>query len=127
MKVVSLDDSGSISICQNPQLASNFVKYFAPPSYASVASTEGKTCRSQHTLTFSLFKSTQILTFSFGFGTTTIPAHHSVGSVTSVITPSLPYVLSLASPLEAVALQLVVVLKEHRGLLLLLALFCNYL
>ena len=89
MKVVSLDDSGSISICRNPELASNFVKYFAPPSWASVVSTEGKTCRSRHTLAFNLVKLTQILTFPFGFGTTTIPAHHSVGSVTSVITPIL--------------------------------------
>ena len=82
MNVVSFDDLGFISICQNPELASNLEKCLAPPSCAKVLSTEDRMCHSRQTFAFNFVKSTHILTLPTGFGTTTIPAHHSIGSVT---------------------------------------------
>ena len=49
MKVVSSEDSGESSTYQNPQLASSFVKIFAPPICASVCSTNGRICLSRCT------------------------------------------------------------------------------
>ena len=87
IKVVSKEDSWASSTCQNPELASSFEKNFAPPICARLCSTEGRIWHSRQTLSFSLVRSTQILTLPFGFGTTTIPAHHSVGCFTLEITP----------------------------------------
>ena len=77
INVVNLDHLGSISICQKPKLASNLLKRLAPLSCPSNVSTEGKTCLSRHSLAFNFVRSTQILTWPFGFGTITIPAHQS--------------------------------------------------
>ena len=87
MNVVRRDDSGVSGICQNPELASNFVKIFAPANCANVCSTAGSWWCSRRTLLFNCVRSTQILTLSCGFGTTTIPEHQSVGSLTGTITP----------------------------------------
>ena len=88
IKVVSNAESCESSTCQNPELASSLVKTLAPPICAKVCSTEGNICRSLCTYLFSMVKSTQIQTFPFNFGTTTMPEHHSVGWVTFSITPS---------------------------------------
>ena len=54
-----------------------------------------------------------------------MPAHHSVGSVTSVIA-AIFTIRSISSLLlGVVALQLVLAQKEHKELLQLSALFCN--
>ena len=84
MKVVSKRDCLERGICQNPLLASSFVNTFAPDSCASVSSTLGRGWTSRRTLLFSGLRST---TFPDFFGTTTIPAHHWVGSSTLDITP----------------------------------------
>lgn len=88
IKVVSNADSSDSLICQNPELASSLENTFAPPSCANVCSTEGRMCRSLLTLSLSLVRSTQIRTLSAVFGTTTIPAHQSVGSSTFEMTPN---------------------------------------
>ena len=75
MKVVRRADSGERGSCQNPELASSFKNTIAPASWASVWSTAGIWCLSLHTFWFSPVRSTQILTLSSDFGTTTIPAH----------------------------------------------------
>ena len=59
----------------------------APESCASVSSTFGRGCTSLRTFSFSGFKSTQIRIAPSLFGTTTIPAHHGVGSSTFEMTP----------------------------------------
>ena len=87
MKVVSSADSTDSGICQNPKLASSLVKTFAPAICAKICSTAGMGCRSLFTLLLSLVRSTQMRTFPFFLGTTTIPAHQSVGSFTLAITP----------------------------------------
>ena len=69
INAVNLDDSGSIFICQKPELASNLLKCLAPLSCPSNVSTGGKTCLSRHTLAFNFVRSIQILTWPFGFGT----------------------------------------------------------
>ena len=48
----------------------------------------GNGCLSQHTFSFNLVRSTQIRTLLFCFGTTTNPAHHSVGSSIFSMTPN---------------------------------------
>ena len=88
IKVGSNAESCESSTCQNPELASSLVKTLAPPICAKVCSTEGKICHSLCTFLFSMVKSTQIRTFPFDFGTTTMPEHHSVSWVTFSITPS---------------------------------------
>ena len=88
MKVVSRADSGARGICQNPELASSLVNTLAPPSWARVGSTAGSGCFSLHTLWFGWVRSTQILTLLFALGTTTMPAHQAVGSLTFAMTPS---------------------------------------
>ena len=90
MNVVRWDDSGVSGVCKNPELASNFVKIFAKPTVLmSVPQTEaGGVLVVHRTLLFSCVRSTQIITLSCGFGTTTIPEHQSVGYLTGTITPS---------------------------------------
>ena len=75
-------EDGERGNCQSPLLASSLEKIFAPPSCASVSSTFGSGCTSLSTDLFSGFRSTQMRTFPDFFGTTTIPAHHGVSSVT---------------------------------------------
>ena len=87
MKVVSGIDSGDRGICQNPELASSLEKTFAPASWPSTWSTDGNGCLSLHTLLFNRVKSTQIRTFPFDLGATTMPAHQSVGSWIFWMTP----------------------------------------
>ena len=89
MNVVSNVESGDNGMCQNPELASSFVNSFAPANWASVWSTPGSGCLSHLTHWLSHVRSTQILTWLFDFGTTTILKHHSVGWVTLAITPLL--------------------------------------
>ena len=86
MKVVSRAESRESSTCQNPELASSFENILAAPIWANVFSTDGNIWRSRHTLSFNLVKSTQILTWPLGFGTTAIPVHHSVDCSTLEIT-----------------------------------------
>ena len=88
MNVVKSLDYGARGICQNPLLKSNLLKTFAPVNCARVSSTRGSGWTSLSTLSFNGFKSTQIRMDSFFFGTTTIPAHHMVGSSTSEMTSS---------------------------------------
>ena len=87
--MVSLRDASANLICLNPELVSSLEKTVAPLSWASTWSTAGSTCLSLQTLSLSFVKSTQIRSLSLGFGTTTMPAHHSVGSLILVITPML--------------------------------------
>ena len=87
MNIVSNDDIFDKGICQNPELASSFEKTCPPASCPSVCSTDGKMCRSLCTLSFSFVRSTHIQTFPSALGTTTIGAHHSVGSSTREMTP----------------------------------------
>ena len=101
MNVVGSSELGERGICQNPELASSFVKTFvktfAPASLPRVWSTEGRSCFSLCTLSLSLVKSTQMRTSCFFilspspgtpfvFATTTMPAHQSVGFATLRIT-----------------------------------------
>ena len=88
-KVVRRADSLASGICQNPELASNFVNTLAPANWAKVCTNAGRVCRSLQTLSFRRVRSTHIRTFPSGFGTTTIPEHQSVGSWTHLTTPSL--------------------------------------
>ena len=92
MKVVSLADSGDKPICQNPELASSLLKMVAPASWAKVWWTPGKGSYSLRILSLSLVKSTHMRTLSLAYGTTTIPAHHSVGSSTFKWSPFVPSV-----------------------------------
>ena len=85
--MISSFDSSDSGICQNPLLASNLLKTAAPVSCTRVSSTLGMGCVSHRTLSFSAFRSTQILTAPDFLGTTTIPAHQGVGSFTFEITP----------------------------------------
>ena len=89
IKVVRRADSLASGICQNPELASNFVNTLAPANWAKVCSTAGRGCHSLQTLSFRRVRSTHIRTFPSGFGTTTIPEHQSVGSWMHLTTPSL--------------------------------------
>ena len=52
-----------------------------------MSSTLGSGCVSRSTLALRGFRSMQIRTFPSFFGTTTIPAHHSVGAFTLEMTP----------------------------------------
>ena len=80
-------DSWLKGICQKPLLASSSLKSDVPANCARVSSTwvMGNVSHRMHSLRG--FKSTQILTSPDRFGTTTIPAHHEVGSVILVVTP----------------------------------------
>ena len=88
MNVVKRCEDCERGICQNPLFASSFEKTLAPANFASVSSTLGSGWTSLSTLSLSGFRSTQILTFPDFFRTTTIPAHHGVGSVTLEMMPA---------------------------------------
>ena len=87
MKVVRRRESSATGICQNPLLASNLLKTLAPVSCAKVSSTLGKGCTSLRTAVFNGFRSMQMRTEPSFFGSTTMPAHHGVGTSTFEITP----------------------------------------
>ena len=87
IKVVNNAESGDRGTCQRPELASSLEKMMAPEIWARTWSTDGRGCRSRQTLSLSLVRSTHIRTFQFGFGTTTIPVHQSVGCSTLAMTP----------------------------------------
>ena len=87
MNVVSKRELSGRGICQNPLLASSLLKTFAPASCAKTSSTFGSGCVSRRTCVLRGLSSTQMRTLPFCFGTTTIPAHHGVGTSTLVITP----------------------------------------
>ena len=87
IKVVRCQELYSREICQNPQLALSLLKTVVPASCARVSSTLGSGCSSRSTLSFRGLKSTQILTDPDFFGTTTMPAHHGVGSSIREMTP----------------------------------------
>ena len=96
LNVVRGIDSGERGICQNPELASSLENTLAPASCAIVWSTEGRGCRSLHMLSFNRLRSTPMRTWPFGLGTTTMPAHQSVGSLTLMMTPNFSIRSSLA-------------------------------
>ena len=103
INVVNNADCLGNLICQNPEFASSFEDTCAPWSWANVCSTEGSMCLSLRILWFNLVKLTHIhpvRTFPLLFGTTTIPAHHSVGSSTLQITPNSCIHLSSCSTLD---------------------------
>ena len=75
--------------CQKPLFVSSLLNTLTPLNWASVTSTFGMGCTSLMTFSFSSFKSTHIWTHPVGLGTTTIAAHHGVGSFTRDITPML--------------------------------------
>ena len=85
---MSIADSFERGICQNPELALSFEKTVAPASCARVGSTACIGCLSHRTLSLSFVRSTHRQTFPFALGTTTNPAHHSVGCSTRSVTPS---------------------------------------
>ena len=86
--VVRRLDSGSKGICQNPLFASSLVKTVDPERRARSSSTDLSGWTSRRTALFRAVRSTQMRTVSFGFGTTTIPEHQSVGPSTREMTPS---------------------------------------
>ena len=88
MNVVSNCDSSASGICQKPEFASTLEKMVAPLSCASVSSTGGIGNVSRRTPSFKGLRSTHILTLPDFFGTTTMPAHQGVGSVTFLMTPN---------------------------------------
>jgi len=94
IKVVSKADSRERGICQNPELASKVENTVAPASCVIVCSTAGKGCLSRQMLSFNLLRSTQMRTFPLGLGTTTSPAHHSVGCSTLSMTPNASILVS---------------------------------
>ena len=85
--MVSGLDSSANGICQKPLLASNLLKTAAPANCAKVSSTLGIGWTSRSTLSLSGLRSTQMRTAPLGLGTTTMPAHHGVGSSTLEMTP----------------------------------------
>ena len=87
IKVVYRADSSKSLICQNPVLASSFVKTVAPVSWANTWSTDGSMCLSLLKFSLSLVRSRHIHSLLFGLGTITIPAHQSVGCSTLAMTP----------------------------------------
>ena len=88
MNVVNRADSSDKGICQNPELTSKIENTVAPESWPNICSIAGNGCYSLHTFSFNLVISTQIRTLPFCFGTTTNPAHHSVGSSIFSMTPN---------------------------------------
>ena len=95
--MVSFAHSSSKASCQYPAEASSFEKQTEPASFASTCGgIAGIMYLSRCTTLFSCLRSMQILTLSDFFGAATIGAHHGVGSVIVLITPSLP-ILPLSS------------------------------
>ena len=99
MNVVSFAHSSSKASCQYPPEASSFEKQTEPASFASTCGIAGIMYLSRCTTLFSCLRSMQILTLSGFFGAATIGAHHGVGSVIFLITPSLSILLSSLSTL----------------------------
>ena len=103
MNVVSRHDFLASGIHQKPLFASSLLETAVPDNCAKVSSTFGSGCTSRRTLSFNGSRSTQILIAPSFLGTTTIPAHHGVGTSTW----SLPTV-----PESSVAVE-----RVHRALL----------
>ncbi len=82
IKVVNWWDSLAKRTCQNPELASNFVKIFVLPNWHSVWSTEGKINFFRLTALFNFVRSTHILTVLSVLSTGTIQEHQSLGRST---------------------------------------------
>ena len=95
MKVVSNLLSLDNLVCQNPIFKSILLKYFAPERRPKLWSIAGNGKFSRLTLSLRRDRSMQILIFPLGFGTTTIPAHQSVGWSTRKITPVFFHVFKL--------------------------------
>ena len=89
MNAVSFAHSSSQANCQYPPEASSFEKKTEPASFASTCGIAGIMYLSRCTTLFSCLRSMQILTFSGFLGAATIGAHHGVGSVIFLITPSI--------------------------------------
>ena len=87
INAVSNRDVSARRICQKPLLALNLVNFVAPVTCARVSSILGSGWYFLRTFWFKCVKSTQILTDSKGFSTTTIPAHHGDGSSTGEMMP----------------------------------------
>ena len=87
INVVRRREADERGICQNPLFASSLLNKRAPVSWASVSSTFGNGWMSRRTLVLKGLRSIQMRTAPFFLGTTTITAHHSVGSSTFEITP----------------------------------------
>lgn len=96
MNEVYRADSGDRGICQNPLLASSFLKNLAPARDPNVCSTEGSMYFSHHTSSYRLVRSQQIRTEPSFVGTGTMPEHQSVGSSILEMTPMF-YILSSSS------------------------------
>ena len=86
--MVSFAHSSSKASCQYPLEASSFEKQTEPASFTSTCGIAGIMYLSRCTTLFSCLRSMQILTLSGFFGAATIGAHHRVGSVIFLITPS---------------------------------------
>ena len=86
MNVVSFWLCSSNGMAQKPLAASNEEKNLAPANFGIISSIVGSTNFSRITALLRRFKSTQIRTVPFFFGTGTIGAHHSVASCTGIIT-----------------------------------------
>ena len=63
INIVRRADSLANGICQNLELASNFVNMLALANWAMVCSTAGRECHSLQTLSFRRVRSTHIPTF----------------------------------------------------------------
>ena len=87
LKDVSSFESSSKGICQKPLLASNFVDTLVSPCMAKLSLTEPMGRTSSLPALFSSVKSTQIRTFPLALGTSTLPDHNYVGTVTGEMTP----------------------------------------
>ena len=120
INVVKWRDSSARFICQNPEFASSLVKTLLPDNFANDSSTDGRGWFSLLNDSFNCVRSTQILTWPFGFGTTTMPEHHSVGSSTFEITLILAFFLAHLWPLSLKVWGLFAEWTErmalHRGL-----------
>ena len=95
MKVVSNLLSSDRRVCQNPRFKSILLNHFAPARRPKLWSILGNGKFSRLTLSLRRDKSTQILILPLGLGTTTIPAHQSVGWSTRKITPVFFHVFEL--------------------------------
>ena len=113
MKVVSILDFSDNLHCQNPEFASSLLNTFAPLSLAKVFSTEGSWYLGRITDLFKFVKSLHIIIAPDGFGTTTMPARHSVDSLTLLITPSFSILCSWSLLLAVKELEPDVELLQH--------------
>ena len=97
--MVSFAHSSSKASCQYPPEASSFENQTEPASFASIYGIAEIMYLSRCTTLFSCLRLMQILTLSGFFGAATIGAHHGIGSVIFLITPSLSILLSSLSTL----------------------------